>query len=83
MTFTNYDSVKHQGELTTDREYQLAEELEGLFIADGEKVCMEQSNRRYSIKTKDVLRLIEQYADLPFSRILAIINFESDIWRNV
>ena len=83
MNLKDHNFVKNQGEPRTDRECQLAEELEGLFIADAEKVCIEQTNRRYSIKTKDVLRLIEQYADLPFSRILATINFESDIWRNV
>lgn len=83
MTFSNHDPVKQHGEPTTDREWVLSEEVEDLFIADAEEVCIEQSNRRYRIKRKDVIRLVQNYGDIPMSRILAILNFESGIWRNV
>jgi hypothetical protein len=67
----------------TSREWQLADEVENLLIEDAERVCMEQSNRRYKISPEDKLRLVKDYMDLPLSQVLAIINVESYIWRNV
>lgn len=64
----------------TPREWQLSEKIDELFIADAERVCAEQSNRRYRLMRNDVIRLIESYSDLPISRVLAILNFESELW---
>jgi len=83
MTFTNHDPVEQHGEPTTDREWLLSEEVEDLFIADAEKVCIEQSNRRYRIKRKDLIRLVQNYGDISIDRILAVLNSQSSIWTNV
>ena len=80
---TEHNPLNLQGNPTTNKEWLLSEEVEDLFIADAQKVCIEQSNRRYRIKREDVIRLIQNYGDIPISRILAILNFESEIWRNV
>jgi len=67
----------------TNREWELAGEVENLFIEDAERVCKEQSNRRYKISSEDKLRLFKAYMDLPFYQIQSIINLQSCIWRNV
>ncbi len=83
MTFAIHDSVNHQGQPTTHREWLLSDEIDDLFIADAEKVCLEQSNRRYSIKREDVIRLIQNYGDISIERVMAILNKQSSIWTNV
>ena len=77
MTFTENTQMQ---EAVTPREWQLSEEIDELFIADAERVCAEQSNRQYRLMRNDVIRLIESYSDLPISRVLAILNFESELW---
>jgi hypothetical protein len=77
MTFTEHTQMQ---EAVTPREWQLSEKIDELFIADAERVCAEQSNRRYRLMRNDVIRLIESYSDLPISRVLAILNFESELW---
>jgi hypothetical protein len=83
MIFKIHDSVNHEGEPTTDREWLLSDEIDDLFIADAEKVCLEQSNRNYSIKREDVIRLIQHYGDLSIERVLAVLNKQSSFWTNI
>jgi hypothetical protein len=78
MTFTENHKVEY--EVFTEREWQLSQEIEELFITDAERVCAEQSNSKYRLMRNDVIRLIESYSDLPISRVLAILNFESELW---
>jgi hypothetical protein len=78
MTFTENHKVEY--EVFTEREWQLSQEIEELFITDAERVCAEQSNRKYRLMRNDVVRLLESYSDLPISRVLAILNFESELW---
>jgi hypothetical protein len=78
MTFTEHYNISQ--EPVTEREWQLSEEIDKLFITDAERVCAEQSNRKYRLMRNDVIRLIESYSDLPISRVLAILNFESELW---
>ena len=80
---TEHNPFNHQGNPTTNKEWLLSEEVEDLFIADAEKVCIEQSNRSYRIKREDVIRLIQNYDDISIGRILAILNSQSSIWTNV
>jgi hypothetical protein len=75
MTFTEHTQMHF-----TPREWQLSEKIDELFIADAERVCAEQSNSKYRLMRNDVIRLIESYSDLPISRVLAILNFESELW---
>ena len=61
--------------LTLD-EIRLSEEIANLFIADAEQVAREQSNRRYRIKTADVVKVLEEFKHLPFSVVLSVLCFE-------
>jgi hypothetical protein len=81
MTFTENHKVEY--EALTSRDWQLSEEIEELFIADAERVCAEQSNRKYRLMRNDVIRLIQEYSDIPISRILTVLNFESELWGSV
>jgi len=83
MTFASQNQSNQHGEAATHREWLLSEEVEDLFIADAEKVCIEQSNRSYRIKREDVIRLIQNYGDISIGRILAVLNSQSSIWTNV
>ena len=78
MTFTENHKVEYKA--LSPREWQLSEKIDELFIADAERVCAEQSNSKYRLMRNDVIRLIESYSDLPISRVLAILNFESELW---
>lgn len=73
----------HQGSARKNRECELVDEIDELFIADAEKVSIEQSNRKYRIRDEDIMRLIHNYGDLPAFRLQAILNFHSQIWRSV
>lgn len=75
--------LNHQGNPRTNRECELADEIDELFIADAEQESIEQSNRRYRIRDEDTIRLIHNYGDLPACRLQAILNFHSQIWRSV
>lgn len=81
MTFTERCNLSQ--EPVTEREWQLSEEIDMLFIADAERVCAEQSNRAYRLMRNDVIRLIQEYRDIPISRILNFLKFESDLWSSV
>jgi hypothetical protein len=81
MTFTEHYNLSQ--EPVTEREWQLSEEIDELFIADAERVCTEQSNRKYRLMRNDVIRLIQEYSDIPISRILTVLNFESELWSSV
>jgi hypothetical protein len=78
MTFTEHTQMH-----VTPREWQLSEEIDKLFIVDAERVCAEQSNRKYRLLRCDVVRLIQEYSDIPISRILTVLNFESELWGSV
>ncbi len=80
MTFTENTQMQ---EAVTPREWQLSEEIDELFMADAERVCAEQSNSKYRLMRNDVIRLIQEYSDIPISRTLAILNFESELWSSV
>lgn len=78
-----HDLLDHHGNPRTNRELEFADEIDELFIADAEQVCLDQSNRRYRIRNEDIIRLIHNYGDLPACRLQAILNFHSRIWRSV
>ena len=81
MTFTEHYNLSQ--EPVTEREWQLSEEIDKLFIADAERVCAEQSNRKYRLMRNDVIRLIKEYRDIPISQILNFLKVESDLWSSV
>jgi hypothetical protein len=81
MTFTENHKAEYKA--LTSREWQLSEKIDELFIADAERVCAEQSNRRYRLLRCDVVRLIQEYSDIPISRILTVLNFELELWSSV
>lgn len=80
---TESNAFDHQGNPRTNRECEFADEIDELFTADAEKVSIGQSNRRYRIRTEDIIRLSQSYGDLPACRLQAILNFHSQIWRCV
>ena len=81
MRFTENHKVEY--EALTERELQLSDEIDKLFIADAERVCAEQSNRAYRLMRNDVIRLIQEYRDIPISQILNFLKVESDLWSSV
>jgi hypothetical protein len=47
--------LNHQGNPRTNRECELVDKIDELFIADAEKVSPEQFNRNYRIRDEDII----------------------------
>ena len=83
MTLEQFNNFVYETEHRTERESNLTDRIDELFIADAENLAPERSSGRYRIYGKDIARLFRDFSDLPYPRRMEILEYQCMFWRTV